>query len=69
MPGAEVRRFTFALVTILAAVVLQTALLDRLPFPGGSAPNLVLVLVVTLALASGPMEGMLVGFGDRKSVV
>jgi len=57
-----VRRFTFALVAIVVAVVLQTALLDRLPFPGGSAPDLVLVLVVTLALASGPMEGMLVGF-------
>jgi len=53
----------FALVAILAAVVLQTAVLDRLPFPGGSAPNLVLVLVVTLALASGPTEGMLIGFG------
>jgi len=53
----------FALVAIMAAVVLQTALLDRLPFPGGSAPNLVLVLVVTLALASGPTEGMLIGFG------
>src|SRR5262245_45046280 len=47
----------------MAAVVLQTALLDRLPFPGGPAPNLVLVLVVTLALASGPTEGMLIGFG------
>jgi rod shape-determining protein MreD len=58
-----VRRVTFALVAILAAVVLQTALLDRLPLPGGSAPNLVLVLVVTLALASGPAEGMLAGFG------
>ena len=56
------RRFTFALVAIVVAVVLQTALLDRLPLPGGSAPDLVLVLVVTLALASGPMEGMLVGF-------
>ncbi len=57
------RRVTFALVAILAAVVLQTAVLDRLPLPGGSAPNLVLVLVVTLALASGPAEGMLIGFG------
>jgi rod shape-determining protein MreD len=57
-----VRRFTFALVAIVVAVVLQTALLDRLPFPGGSAPDLVLVLVVTLALASGPMEGILAGF-------
>jgi len=61
--AAEVRRFTFAVVAIAAAVMLQTVLLDRLPFPGGSAPDLVLVLVVTLALASGPMEGMLIGFG------
>jgi rod shape-determining protein MreD len=58
-----VRRFTFALAAVLAAVLLQTALLDRLPFPGGAAPDLVLVLVVTLALASGPTEGMLIGFG------
>jgi rod shape-determining protein MreD len=50
-------------VAVLVAVVLQTALLDRLPFPGGSAPDLVLVLVVTLALASGPVDGMLIGFG------
>jgi rod shape-determining protein MreD len=58
-----VRRVVFAVVAVLVAVVLQTALLDRLPFPGGSAPDLVLVLVVTLALASGPTEGMAVGFG------
>jgi rod shape-determining protein MreD len=58
-----VRRVVFAVVAVLVAVVLQTVLLDRLPFPGGSAPDLVLVLVVTLALASGPMEGMAVGFG------
>jgi rod shape-determining protein MreD len=58
-----VRRAVFAAAAVLVAVVLQTVLLDRLPFPGGSAPDLVLVLVVTLALASGPMEGMLIGFG------
>ena len=57
------RRALFAVAAVLVAVVLQTAVLDRLPFPGGSAPDLVLVLVVTLALASGPMEGMLIGFG------
>ena len=57
------RRVVFAVVAVLVAVVVQTALLDRLPFPGGSAPDLVLVLVVTLALASGPMEGALIGFG------
>jgi rod shape-determining protein MreD len=58
-----VRRLAFALAAVLAAVVLQTALLDRLSFPGGSAPDLVLVVVVTLALASGPVEGALIGFG------
>jgi len=61
--GAEVRRATFAVAAIVVAVLVQTALLDRLPFPGGSAPDLLLVLVVTLALASGPTEGMLIGFG------
>ncbi len=57
------RRVTFAVAAVLAAVLLQTVLLDRLPFPGGTAPDLVLVVVVTLALASGPMPGMLIGFG------
>ena len=52
------RRVTFALVAILAAVVLQTALLDRLPFPGGSAPNLVLVLVIARAWLRGGGAGM-----------
>jgi rod shape-determining protein MreD len=58
-----VRRAAFAFVAVLAAILLQLTVLDNLPFPGGSAPNLVLVLVVTLALASGPRDGMLVGFG------
>ena len=56
------RRVVFPAAAVLVAVVLQTTLLDRLPFPGGAAPDLVLVLVVTLALASGPMVGMLIGF-------
>jgi rod shape-determining protein MreD len=58
-----VRRVVFAVVSILAAVLLQTVVLDRLPFPGGTAPDLVLVLVVTLGLASGPLAGGLIGFG------
>jgi rod shape-determining protein MreD len=58
-----VRRVIFAVVSVGVAIVLQTVLLDRLPFPGGTAPDLVLVLVVTLALATGPAEGMLIGFG------
>src|SRR5262249_35950168 len=32
------------------------------PFPGGSGPDLVVVVVVTLALGSGPRDGALIGF-------
>jgi rod shape-determining protein MreD len=58
-----VRRAAFTVIAVLAAVVLQTSVLDRLPFPGGFPPDLVLVLVVTLALASGPLAGTVIGFG------
>jgi rod shape-determining protein MreD len=57
------RRAVFTVLAVLIAVVLQTAVLDRLPFPGGFPPDLVLVLVVTLALASGPLPGAVIGFG------
>ena len=57
------RRLLIAVVAVLAAVFLQVTLLDRLPLPGGSPPDLVLLVVVTLALASGPLEGAVIGFG------
>ncbi len=57
------RRAVFTVLAVLTAVVLQTAVLDRLPFPGGFPPDLVLVLVVTLALAGGPLAGTMIGFG------
>jgi rod shape-determining protein MreD len=57
------RRAVFTVLAVLTAVVLQTSVLDRLPFPGGFPPNLVLVLVVTLALAGGPLAGTVIGFG------
>jgi rod shape-determining protein MreD len=57
------RRVALVPLAVLAAILLQLTLLDNLPFPGGSAPDLVLVLVVALALASGPRNGMLIGFG------
>ena len=56
------RRAVFTVLAVLTAVVLQTSVLDRLPFPGGFPPNLVLVLVVTLALAGGPLAGTVIGF-------
>ena len=56
------RRFVLPVVLLLAAVVVQLTVLDRLPLPGGVAPDLVLLVVVALALNSGPMTGMICGF-------
>jgi rod shape-determining protein MreD len=38
-------------------------IVDRIAFPGGGGPDLVLLLVAALALAGGPMAGLLTGFG------
>lgn len=46
----------------LVAVMLQIVLVDRLPLPGGSRPDIALVLVVVLGLTQGPVTGMLTGF-------
>ncbi len=56
------RRFLLPVVLLLAALVLQLTVFDRLPLPGGVAPDLVLLVVVALALNSGPMTGMICGF-------
>lgn len=56
------RRLAVAVAAVLAALILQVTLLNSVPFPGDSAPDLVLVVVVVLALLGGPMEGTLVGF-------
>lgn len=46
---------------VVLAVVLQTTVLARLPLPG-SAPDLVLVVVVAVGLADGSRTAMLTGF-------
>ncbi|HEY6747620.1 MAG TPA: rod shape-determining protein MreD [Mycobacteriales bacterium] len=51
-----------AAVAIVTAVVLQAAVLARLPLPGGQ-PSLVLVLVVAIGLAAGGSAGLAAGFG------
>src|SRR5437763_2929831 len=56
------RRVLLPVVLLLAALVLQLTVLDRLPLPGGVAPDLVLLMVVALALSGGPMSGMIWGF-------
>jgi rod shape-determining protein MreD len=57
-----VRRILLATVAILAAVLIQVTVLNNVPFPGGAGPNLVLVTVVALALATGPRDGAIIGF-------
>jgi len=48
-------------LAVIAAVVLQSSVLARLPLPGGR-PNLVLVLVVAVGLAGGASAGLATGF-------
>jgi hypothetical protein len=46
----------------VAAVVIQLAVADRLAFPGGTGPDLVLLTVAAVALGTGPLCGALTGF-------
>src|ERR1035437_3550486 len=63
-PGADVRGL-ISLVIVAVTVVFQLTVVDRIAFPGGSGPDLVLVVVAALALASGPVGGGGVGFWGR----
>jgi rod shape-determining protein MreD len=56
------RRLLLSVVLLLAALVLQLTVLDRLPLPGGVAPDLVLLVVVALSLSGGPLAGAIGGF-------
>ncbi len=51
---------SFAAVGI--AVIVQVTIVDRIAFPGGTGPNVVLLAVAALALAGGPLAGVLIGF-------
>ena len=55
------RRLLLGSAAVVAALLLQTTVLARLPLPGG-VPDLLLVLVVAVALAEGPQSGTLTGF-------
>jgi rod shape-determining protein MreD len=58
---AEVRALiSFPVVAV--AVILQLTVMDRIAFPGGTGPDLVLLAVAALALANGPLIGALLGF-------
>ena len=56
------RRLLAAPVLLAAAVVFQVTLVNRLPLPGDAAPDLTLLVVLALAVTSGPVLGMLAGF-------
>jgi len=55
------RRLALSVIAVVAALVLQLTVVDRLPLPGGG-PDLVLLAVVALGLTGGPMAGLLTGF-------
>jgi rod shape-determining protein MreD len=54
-------RIVLAVVLIAVALALQVTLLSRLPLPGAT-PDLLLLVVVSLALAYGPGFGLACGF-------
>jgi rod shape-determining protein MreD len=47
---------------LAVALLLQLTVLNGLHLPGGGVPDLVLILVVALAMADGPLPGMVTGF-------
>ena len=62
---SAVRRVVTTLVlavALFAAVVVQLTVLNRLPWPGAAAPDLVLVLVAAIAVSTGPAAGAVSGF-------
>lgn len=56
------RKTVFAVVVLGLALVIQLTVLNGLRLPGGGVPDLVLVLVASLAMADGPLRGMITGF-------
>jgi len=57
-----VLRGLISFVVVAVTVIIQLTIVDRIAFPGGAGPNLVLLAVAALALAGGPLTGVLTGF-------
>jgi rod shape-determining protein MreD len=47
---------------VVLAVIVQLTIINRIAFPGGTGPDLVLLAVAALSLANGPLAGSLIGF-------
>jgi rod shape-determining protein MreD len=60
--AADVRKAWLAPVLIVVSIVLQLTVLNGLRLPGGGVPDVVLVVVVALAVADGPLAGLIAGF-------
>ena len=56
------RRAAICAVLALVVVLLQVMVVDRWPLPGGSVPDVALVVVVALGLTRGPLTGTIIGF-------
>ncbi|HJY00739.1 MAG TPA: rod shape-determining protein MreD, partial [Streptosporangiaceae bacterium] len=55
-------RGLISFVVVSIAVIVQLTIVDRIAFPGGAGPDVVLLAVAALGLAGGPMTGVLIGF-------
>lgn len=55
-------RNVLASIVIVAALILQVTVANRLPLPGSVVPDLVLLAVVALALVNGSLPGLVTGF-------
>jgi len=55
-------RWLISFATVAVAVIVQLTIVDRIAFPGGAGPDLVLLTVAALALAGGSLAGSLIGF-------
>jgi len=60
--GVSVPRLLCYGALVVSALVLQLTVLDTLPFPGGIAPDLVLLVIVAIAVTRGPLPGVVSGF-------
>ncbi len=55
-------RWLISLLAAGLAVIAQITIVDRIAFPGGTGPDLVLLAVAALALAGGSLRGTVIGF-------